>query len=105
MPSERIQRRIDALLDQAEEAIVVQNWPTAAAAARAVLGIDAENEDAPALLRAAEANLSAPTTTSTPTAEAPSAVTQPSPRSVRLARRDACRAGRRAASHLKSPRS
>ena len=60
MPSERIQRRTDALLDQAEEAIAARNWPAAAEAARAALAMDPENEDAPPLLRAAEANLGAP---------------------------------------------
>ena len=66
MPSERIQRRIDALLEQAEEAIAARDWAAAAEAARAVLGMDPDNEDAPALLRAAEANLGSPAAPSTP---------------------------------------
>jgi len=56
MPSERIQRRIDAFLDQAEEASDRRDWPAVAELARAVLAIDADNQDAPALLRAAVAN-------------------------------------------------
>ncbi len=37
MPSERVQRRIDGLLDRAEEAVEVMDWPRALEAARAVL--------------------------------------------------------------------
>ena len=57
MPSERIQRRIDAFLDQAEAASDASDWEEVAAKARAVLAMDPKNEDAPVLLRAAEANL------------------------------------------------
>lgn len=56
MPSERIQRRIDALLDQADTAVDAPEWSLVAEKARAVLAMDPENEDAPPLLRAAEAN-------------------------------------------------
>ena len=57
MPSERIQRRIDRLLDDAETAADQQDWPTVERLADEVLGLDAENEDAPALLAAAERRL------------------------------------------------
>ncbi len=57
MPSERIQRRIDRLLDTAEEAADRKDWPAAAEAAREALSLDAENDDAKALLGAAESML------------------------------------------------
>ncbi len=46
MPSERVQRRIDALLDQAEAALDELNWPRVKEAAGSVLVVDPENEDA-----------------------------------------------------------
>ncbi|MDP2328616.1 MAG: hypothetical protein Q8M79_11110 [Dehalococcoidia bacterium] len=74
MPTERIQRRIDALLDEAEAAMSVGGRSVVAEKARAVLAMDPENEDGPALLRAAEANLGSPAATSTP---APTAAAAP----------------------------
>jgi hypothetical protein len=56
MPSERIQRQIDRLLDQAEAAVARREWQALAETARAVLAMDPENEDAPTFLRAAQAN-------------------------------------------------
>ena len=47
MPSERIQRRIDALLDEAEAAMSAGDWSAVAEKARAVLAMDPDNEDAP----------------------------------------------------------
>ena len=73
MPTERIQRRIDALLDQAEAATDSGDWSAVAEKARAVLAMDPENEDAPALLRAAEANLGSPAAPSTPAPTPPPA--------------------------------
>ena len=40
MPSERIQRQIDRLLDEAEEAFLKEDWATVASRARAVLRLD-----------------------------------------------------------------
>ena len=57
MPSERIQRRIDALLDEADAAVTGGEWSSVAEKARAVLAIDEANEDAIAFLRMARANL------------------------------------------------
>ena len=57
MPSERIQRQIDALLDEAGAATSAGQWPAVAEKARAVLAIDEGNEDAAAFLKMAEANL------------------------------------------------
>ena len=56
MPSERVQRRIDVLLDQAESAVDAHQWSEVAEACRAVLAIDAGNEDASAFLQMAVAN-------------------------------------------------
>ncbi|MCH8223014.1 MAG: protein kinase [Chloroflexi bacterium] len=53
MPSERVQRRIDRLLDQAESAADGQEWSEVERLIREVLALDPENEDSPALLRAA----------------------------------------------------
>jgi len=57
MPSERIQRRIDRLLDQAEEAADLRDWRVVIECVRTVLSIDDKNEDAHALLTMAEAGL------------------------------------------------
>ena len=54
MVSERIQRRIDGLLDEAEAAVPVGDWATVTEKAQAVLAFDEGNEDAHTLLRAAE---------------------------------------------------
>ena len=77
MPSDRIQRRIDALLDQADDAADANDWSLVADKARAVLAMDPSNEDAPALLRAADANFGAKSASSTTSGDAPSASTPP----------------------------
>ncbi len=56
MASERIQRRIESLLDEADQAIAIEDWTTVASRARAVLRLDSENSDALAYLAAAEAD-------------------------------------------------
>ena len=56
MPSERIQRQIDGLLDDAEAAVAKRDWPSVRGLARRVLAIDGENDDARALLAMAEAD-------------------------------------------------
>ena len=53
MPSERVQRRIDRLLDQADEALEANDWQKTVGICRAVLKLDAENEDAVSYLEAA----------------------------------------------------
>ena len=50
MTSERVQRRIDGLLDQAEEAVVARDWSAVDEIARSVLAVDSENSDARAFL-------------------------------------------------------
>ncbi len=54
MPSERMQRRIDRFLDQAEEAVENREWDAAQEFCRAALALDGNNEDARALLDAAQ---------------------------------------------------
>ena len=46
MPSERIQRQIDRLLDEADEAIASQDWTIVRDRARSALRLDPENQDA-----------------------------------------------------------
>ena len=55
MPSERIQRQIEALLAQAEQAVTASDWDAALERVRGVLAIDADNADAQALGAIAEA--------------------------------------------------
>ncbi len=45
MPTERIQRRIDALLDEADVSVTGGEWASVAEKARAVLAIDEANAD------------------------------------------------------------
>ena len=76
MASERIQRRIESLLDEADQAIAKEDWPILASRVRSVLAIDPANSDAVAYLAAAEralggstppTNIDPTTTTPTPT--------------------------------------
>ena len=53
MASERIQRRIDRLLDQAEEAMDQLKWDAVGEYAQAALGLDPGNTDALAYLDSA----------------------------------------------------
>ena len=73
MASERIQRRIDSLLDEADQAIGNEDWPTVASRVRSVLAIDPANSDAVAYLAAAERALggSTPPTIIDPTTPTP----------------------------------
>ena len=54
MPSERMQRQIDRLLDEAETAAAQEDWARVADRARKVLAVDANNEDAASFLSMAE---------------------------------------------------
>ena len=54
MASERIHRRIERLLDQAEEAMDRLDWVTARSCTEAVLALDSGNNEALAFLEAAE---------------------------------------------------
>ncbi len=57
MPSERLQRRIDSLLAQADEAIEKFDWGLVRERAQAALIIDPENAEALAYLTTAERGL------------------------------------------------
>ena len=54
MASERIQRQIDRLLDQVEEAVELLDWDVVRSRAQAVLALDPENADAVTFLASAE---------------------------------------------------
>ena len=53
MTSERIQRQIDRLLDEAEEGISRFDWESVRQCAQAVLALDPGNSDGAAMLAAA----------------------------------------------------
>ncbi len=59
MPSDRVQRQIDLLLDQAEAALASSDWRAALQAAEAARGFDPDNEDAAAFVAAAERAITA----------------------------------------------
>ena len=52
MPSERIQRQVDVLLDEAQEAYSQRDWHLADERVKMALGLDPESEDAQAILDA-----------------------------------------------------
>ncbi|MEE8337849.1 MAG: hypothetical protein V3R95_07290, partial [Dehalococcoidia bacterium] len=64
MPSERIQRRIDSLLDQADRAIEAGEWERAYERAEDALALDPESEDGQAIREAAARRLGGSATTS-----------------------------------------
>ena len=70
MASERFQRQIDRLLDEAEAALSQFNWESVRQCAEAVLAIDPQNDDGLTFLAAAERALSG---------SAPQAHSQPAP--------------------------
>src|SRR6266540_3050194 len=53
MATERVQRHIDRLLTEAEDAIAASDWILARGRARQVLALDPQNQDAAAYLAAA----------------------------------------------------
>jgi len=60
MPSERVQRRIDRLLDEAEHALDEHEWPLARERCQDVLRLDATNGDALEFLAVAEREITPP---------------------------------------------
>ena len=54
MPSDRIQRTIDSLLDEVEQAVSRSDWAVAQDRARNVLALDPDNQDAAAFMAAAD---------------------------------------------------
>ena len=84
MPSERIQRRIDSFLDEADTAAAESDWELARRRAEEVLALDPGNEDAQSYLQAAERILGSddgadvePAAPRSPAAQAPAAAPQP----------------------------
>ena len=61
MPSERVQRQIDRLLDEAEEAIASEDWTEVGTRARSVLRLEPENQDALSYLAASQRDIPSPT--------------------------------------------
>ncbi|MDP6823886.1 MAG: hypothetical protein QF554_11425, partial [Dehalococcoidia bacterium] len=55
MPSERVQRQIELLLDQAEAALAEGDWSAVIERVRGVLAVDPEHEDALSIQSIAEA--------------------------------------------------
>ena len=54
MASDRLQRQIERLLDEADRAITEEDWSTVSSRARSVLAIDPENMEGLAYLATAE---------------------------------------------------
>src|SRR5438309_11793781 len=85
MRSERLQRQIDRLLDQAEAAVDRADWATVRDRAEAVLRVEPQNADAAAYLvlagplppAGAPSDDSAPTTGDAPVAAAPARASDP----------------------------
>ncbi len=63
MASERIQRRIELLLDEADQAVAISDWELVLDRAKNVLAFDPENQDALAFVTAAERALGGAATT------------------------------------------
>ncbi len=77
MTSDRIQRHVERLLDEAEDAADQEKWSRVADLAGRVLAIDEHNADAVALMKMADGGGSAPTTTPERGPSAPSAPQHP----------------------------
>ena len=60
MASDRIQRRINNLLDEADEAVTALDWDVVRARAEAVLAFDPENKEANASMEDTDPALDAP---------------------------------------------
>ncbi|MFQ6027699.1 MAG: serine/threonine-protein kinase PknK [Dehalococcoidia bacterium] len=60
MASDRLQRQVERLLDEADQAITKEDWSTVASRARAVLRIDPGNSDALSYLAVAERDSESP---------------------------------------------
>ena len=80
MASDRLQRRLERLLDEAEEAITQLDWRVVYDRSQAVLAIDPENSDGVAFLATAERALA--TSASTATSEAPTSAPTAVPQAV-----------------------
>ena len=84
MASERVQRQIDRLLDEAEAAIATSDWATVGDRARNVLRLDPDNSDALSYLAASERDLGSVSSAGppiTPLLRAETTPTEPQPAS------------------------
>jgi len=57
MPSDRVQRQVDRLLDQAEESIALRQWEDLRATCEVVLNLDPDNSDATSYIALADKSL------------------------------------------------
>ena len=79
MPSERVKRRIDLLLDQAEEAIDQGDWERVHQRSQDVLALDPDNDDAKQFIEASQRRLgNAQTPVSEPQSVSPVPISEPS---------------------------
>ncbi len=76
MATERLQRRVDRLLDQAEEAMDQLNWDAVRQYAQAVLSLDSDNTEALAYLESADQVQPIPPNPGTPTGPASNPLVQ-----------------------------
>ncbi len=76
MATERLQRRVDRLLDQAEEAMDQLNWDAVRQYAQAVLSLDSDNTEALAYLESAGQVQPIPPNPGTPTGPASNPLVQ-----------------------------
>ena len=81
MPSERVQRRIERLLDEADEAIARSDWDVVRDRSQNVIALDPDNGDARTFLSAAERALGGAAAESAPAATAPATPTPTLPTS------------------------
>ena len=72
MPSERVQRQIDRLLDEAEQALTARDWERVRVLVEDALRLDPDNADARTFLEAANRDSAPPVLNSVP-ADAPAA--------------------------------
>ena len=84
MASDRLQRQIERLLDEADQAITGEDWSTVSSRARSVLAIDPENTEGLAYLATADRALgaSAPQPPTQSTLSPPMAAPTPEPTSI-----------------------
>ncbi len=71
MPSDRIQRQVDRLLDSAEQAFVDRDWALLAELASDALSLDPDSGDAQGFADAAHRNLGTPEETAVPSPAPP----------------------------------
>ena len=81
MATERLQRRIESLLDEADEAIAKSDWALVRDRAHNVLALDPDNPDAQALVAAAGRAQSSPSQSRSESPEFSPLVGQPHPTS------------------------